>query len=524
MTSTIAHRSRVRALRAAPIAVAAVLVACTRSDTTARPAAGAPSGGASNAPPALTTSMGDVSRSAARESTLAVATSFAPIARIVTPAVVSIESQFSAATAARMQGDEEPQLPPGLLPPGMQPVPQGPVRATGSGFIVSRDGYILTNNHVIADAEKVTVTLNDRRIFPAKIVGRDPNTDVALIKIGQTNLPTVQLGDDSTTQVGDPVLAFGNPLGLDFTVTAGIISAKGRSGSLRSLFPSSYAIADFLQSDAVINPGNSGGPLVDMHGQVVGMNSAIASPTGVYAGYGFAIPVGIVRIIMNQLRADGRVHRAILGVAIQDVGPADAQAAGLTEIRGALVGGYSGNDSPAKRAGINPGDIILSVDGHPVSDVAQTERMLLGYKPGQTVQLVVMRYGSQRTVRLTLGEAPEETTVARAGAPPAERSASRRLGIAVSAVTSGLAAQLQLPDSVRGLVVMRVDPSGAASGRLVPTDVIVAWLDRGAAHPVRSVNDLQEGVSRARSGVLSLLVYSPQVQGTRVVNVPLTSP
>lgn len=435
--------------------------------------------------------------------------SLAPIARAITPAVVSIESEFSQETANRMQG----------LPPGM--TPRGRPRASGSGFLVTRDGYILTNNHVVANAQKVVVGLNDRRILPAKIIGNDPSTDVALIKIEGGDFPSIPLGNDETVQVGDQVLAVGNPLGLSFTVTSGIISAKGRSGSLAGLFESSYAVVDFLQTDAAVNPGNSGGPLVDMNGQAIGINSAIASPTGVYAGYGFAVPISIARIVMDELRKHGRVRRAILGVSIQDVGPADAQAAGLKEIRGVLVSGFSGANSPAQRAGLQPGDVIVAVDGRSVDRVSDLQRLVFGYEPGRKVTLTVQRFGAQRTIDLTLGEAPSEQMASGDGSRP--ETARRQLGIAAEPLTPELARQLELPDNVRsGVVVADIDPSGPAAAHLAQGDVITASLGTGGRQrPIRSVEDLRAVVAQASGGIVSLMVYSPQARATRVVNLQL---
>jgi serine protease Do len=451
---------------------------------------------------------------------------FAEIARRVTPAVVSISSEFSPEVAARMEGGEQqipPGLfPPGLIPPGMQQQQETPVRATGSGFLVSRDGYIMTNNHMVDGATKVRVTLLDHRIFTAKIVGHDPSTDVALIKIDGNDFPTVQLGNDTTVQVGDPVIAIGNPLGLDFTVTSGIISAKGRADQLTNLFNSKYAVVDFLQTDAVINPGNSGGPLVDMQGKVIGMNTAIASPTGVYAGYGFAIPISIARNVTNDLRQYGEVHRGILGVSIQNVGPADAQAAGLDKITGALVGGFTGNPSPAEKAGLQLGDIILAVNGREVSRVSELQGTMLNYKPGDVVTLEVMRYGKRHTYKVTLGALPNEgTTVASGNTGGGEKSPTQMLGISVANVTPAVAQQLDLPAGVTGLAVANVDPNGLAAGQLAPRDVIVATLGGGNRQPVRSVEDLRKAITQARGGVLSLLVYTPQLQGTRVVNIEI---
>ena len=212
-----------------------------------------------------------------------------------------------------------------------------PSEASGSGFIVSKDGYILTNNHVVADADRVTVRLLDNRTFTAKVIGRDPTTDVAVIKVDASDLPTVALGDDANARVGQWVVAIGNPLGLDFTVTAGIVSARGRS--LGALLNTRYAIQDYIQTDAAINPGNSGGPLVNIRGEVIGINSAIASNTGFYAGYGFAIPVTLAKQVMDDIIQYGKVRRAVLGINIGDVDPNDAQVAGLKDIHGVKVSG-----------------------------------------------------------------------------------------------------------------------------------------------------------------------------------------
>jgi serine protease Do len=362
----------------------------------------------------------------------------------------------------------------------------------------------------------------DRRILPARVIGTDPSTDVALLKVEGSSFPTIPLGNDEAVQVGDQVLAVGNPLGLTFTVTSGIISAKGRSGSLTGLFESNYAVVDFIQTDAAINPGNSGGPLVDMQGRAIGINSAIASPTGVYAGYGFAIPISIARIVMDELRAHGRVRRAILGVSIQDVGPADAQAAGLREIRGVLVGGFTGTNSPARQAGLQLGDVITAINNRAVDRVSDLQRTIFGFQPGQRVSVTVQRFGTQRNFDITLGEAPREQVatgdVARPGAP----SSGGQLGIAVEPLTPELARRLQVPNEISGLIVAQVSPSGPASGRLAEGDIITAVITSGRQRPIRSVEELRTELTRAGAVVVSLVVYSPQARGTRVVNIPLT--
>src|SRR5881396_2150638 len=266
---------------------------------------------------------------------------FASVAEHVKPAVVFIKSERRERTTNRR------------LPPGFDDFFQTPRRpqieqGSGSGFIVSQDGYILTNNHVVQGADRVTVRLYDNREFTAKTVGTDPFTDVAVIKIQTTGLPTVHLGDADSTKIGNWVLAIGNPLGeaFTFTVTAGIVSAKGRL--LSGLNSSRYAIQDFIQTDAAINPGNSGGPLVNVRGEVIGINAAIASETGYYNGYGFAIPINLARTVMMQLIATGHVDRAVMGINIRDADQEDAQAVGLSAIKGVLIRAYTSDDSPAK--------------------------------------------------------------------------------------------------------------------------------------------------------------------------------
>jgi serine protease Do len=303
---------------------------------------------------------------------------FARIAERVTPAVVSIQAE-------RNPQQRSPSLgrgPGGRVPPGFddflrqfQPQPQEPVQADGSGFVVSRDGYILTNNHVVGDADRVTVTLTDHRIFEARVIGGDPTTDVAVIKIDGRDLPTTVLGEDTTAKVGDWVVAVGNPLGLDFTVTAGIVSAKGRGlRDLPGLLGGTYSINDFLQTDAAINPGNSGGPLVNTRGEVIGINSAIASRTGFYSGYGFAIPISLARSVMDDLVKHGRVRAPVLGVAIDEVSPEDAKVAGLPRIAGVIVRAFNPPEgSPAERAGLEPGDVIVGADGRPVTGAKAAE-------------------------------------------------------------------------------------------------------------------------------------------------------
>ncbi len=336
---------------------------------------------------------------------------FEAIADHVTPSVVSIQTTRLPSARQRSRPDIEEFF------RNFQPSPQerAPQEASGTGFIVSKDGYILTNNHVVADADKVTVSLLDKRVFEARVIGRDPTTDVAVIKIDGTNLPVTALGDDNTARVGQWVVAIGNPLGLDFTVTAGIISAKGRplAGLLGNR---GYEITDYIQTDAAINPGNSGGPLVNIRGEVIGINSAIASSTGFYAGYGFAIPVTLAKQVMDDLIRYGKVRRAVMGVAIAPATAVEAKAAGLKEVTGVYVRSFSTEtNSPAKEAGVQPGDVIITADGKPADRVSTLQRIIRTHKPGETVTLDVMRFGERKTFKVKLVEAPDVAQVASAG-------------------------------------------------------------------------------------------------------------
>ncbi|AHG91386.1 PDZ/DHR/GLGF domain protein [Gemmatirosa kalamazoonensis] len=454
---------------------------------------------------------------------------FAAIAERVTPAVVSIQTERD---PRRNQARSRGRVPPGYEDFFRQfdPERSEPVQADGSGFIVSTDGYILTNNHVVGDADRVNVTLTDHRAFKARVIGGDPTTDVAVIKIEGKELPVAALGEDTVTHVGDWVVAIGNPLGLDFTVTAGIVSAKGRSSNdLPGLMDGNYAIADFIQTDAAINPGNSGGPLVNARGEVIGINSAIASRTGFYSGYGFAIPISLARGVMDDLLKHGRVRQPVLGVSIADVSPEDAKVAGLPRIAGALVRGFTpAEGSPAEQAGVEAGDVIIAADGRPVDRVSTLQRVVRSHEPGEVLNLDVMRFGQKRTFRVRLEEHDDGAQVARATptarpTPTEDTGRSRQLGISVQPVDADFARDANLEASDRGLRVMDVSPSGPARGLLAPrgTDVLTDVL-----YPVkkklRAASDLQNVLAQLKPGdVVSLRVYSTAepLIGPRVVNL-----
>jgi serine protease Do len=442
---------------------------------------------------------------------------FEAIADHVTPSVVSIQTQR--VRTARPRGSQRPGIEDFFRNFEPQQPQQEAQEASGTGFIVSKDGYILTNNHVVADADKVTVTLLDKRSFTAQVIGRDPTTDVAVIKIDGTDLPVAVLGDDNAARVGQWVVAIGNPLGLDFTVTAGIVSAKGRP--LQGLLgrDNRYAITDFIQTDAAINPGNSGGPLVNIRGEVIGINSAIASSTGFYAGYGFAIPVTLAKQVMDDLIAYGKVRKSVIGVGIANAEPADAKAAGLDKVTGVLVTTYSfepESDSPAKKAGIEPGDVIISADGKPTDRVSTLQRIVRGHKPGETVTFEVMRFGSRKSYRVRLAEAPESQQVAtadRAPTPVGPASTSRRfdkIGIAVEPVSPELVTRARVSEAYRrGLVVSDVAVTGPAYRKLFADQtILVQVINPGPKRELHTVADLDAVLSKLRPGdLVTFLVY-----------------
>jgi serine protease Do len=454
--------------------------------------------------------------------------SFAAVAEHVKPSVVYIRSQ-------RTERASQQRVPPGMerFFPRFRQQPEIE-QGSGSGFVVSADGYILTNNHVVEGAEQVTVRLLDRREFKAKVVGSDPNTDVAVLKIDARNLPPMALGNSDDARVGEWVLAIGNPLGegLTFTVTSGIVSAKGRalSGLPRA---GQGSIQDFLQTDAAINPGNSGGPLVSVRGEVIGINSAIASETGFYSGYGFAIPINLARTVMNQLIESGKVHRAALGVSIAEVTLADAEYVGLPAIRGVAVKDIPNDDSPAKAAGIEAGDIIVAVDGKPVEYVGQLQQIIGFRKPGEVVKVEVARKGGVRkTVEVKLQElndSPQVATREDSGAvddASNEGVAMNRLGITVEPVSPDAAVELQLPADTRGLIVTDVVPGGPSWEVLVDDpqrggpDIILSVEGK----PVRSEADLRKALQAEKPGsIVSLRIYNARAQNRRVERIRLGS-
>jgi serine protease Do len=432
---------------------------------------------------------------------------FAAVAERVRPSVVYVSSQRRERSNQRVpEGFEQffPRQRPQIL------------RGTGSGFIVSNDGYIITNHHVVEGATSVTVRLLDRREFTAKVIGSDENTDIAVIKIDARGLSPVAFGNSDGARIGEWVLAIGNPLGeqLSFTVTSGIVSAKGRALSLGN---QPGGIQDFIQTDAAINPGNSGGPLVNVRGEVIGINSAIASETGYYSGYGFAIPINLAQVVMNQLIADGRVHRAALGITVQTASKEDAEYAGLSEIGGVRIENFS-RSSPAERSGLEVGDIIVKVDGKPLQYVAQLQQAVGFRRPGETVEVEVARRGGVRKTYKVRLVAMDETLASAEGgdenATPGPESPSENMGLlgaSVAPVNSQFRESYEIPSNVSGLVITTVDPAGPAAETLNSAedrggpDVIVAVEGK----PVRTEAELQAALRAIGPGrIVTLRVYS----------------
>ena len=434
------------------------------------------------------------------------------------PAVVYIQVQ---SMPRERQGGADPferfrdLIPPELLPDRRgQPTPQ---TGAGSGFIIDRQGYILTNRHVVRDADLVTVQLVDgRRYDNARVIGSDPQTDVAVLKIepraGETLFPA-QLGDADDLKVGDWVLALGNPLGLQFTVTAGIVSAKGRNIGILRNEEGPAALESFIQTDAAINPGNSGGPMVDLLGRVVGINTAISSNTGYSAGYGFAVPIELARKVADDLIRYGHVRRPRIGVTVSPVDEADAEIYRLPRIEGAEIVSVEAG-SPADEAGLRIGDVVVAIEGERIEESGELITNLAQRQPGERVRLTVHRYGRRLDATVRLGEFPrEEPRPVAASQPAAARGTS--LGFEVAAITPQRAARFELPRDARGVMVTTVDPFGPAAG-LLPEGTQILRIN---GRDVESVQDVATAARGIRAGeAVSLIVRFPQTDAEQILN------
>ncbi len=376
-------------------------------------------------------------------------------------------------------------------------------KSLGSGFIISGDGFIFTNAHVVDSADEITVRLTDKREFKAKVIGADKRTDVALIKIEATGLPVVRMGDPAQLKVGEWVVAIGSPFGFDNSVTAGIVSAKGRSLPQENFVP-------FIQTDVAINPGNSGGPLFNMRGEVVGINSQIYSRSGGYMGVSFAIPIDVAMDVQNQLRAHGKVSRGRLGLVIQEVTKELAESLGLSKAAGAVVNAVE-KGGPAEKAGLEPGDVILKFDGKTVTNSPDLPRMVGATKPGTKVNVQIWRKGGIRDLAVTVGELPEEKIAGGRGnrSPKQTDRAANRLGLVVSELTPEQRRELKVSG---GLLIEDVR-GGTARADLRPGDVILSLIHKGATTEVKNVDQFNKLLSGFEKGAnITLLVRRGELQ------------
>jgi len=401
--------------------------------------------------------------------------SFAPVVKMVAPAVVQIE------TTMTLDNNSIQQFPGGAPFGHRLPHDQfGPQteHALGSGVIVTKDGYILTNNHVVDGAKVVKVTLQDGREFTARVVGRDPKSDVAVIKIATNDLPVVTMADSEKVQIGDVVLAVGNPFGVGQTVTTGIVSATDRGD---------VGIEDyeaFIQTDAAINPGNSGGALVDIEGRLIGINTAIMSRSGGSQGMGFAIPSGLARTVMADLIKDGHVTRGYLGVMIQDITPALADEFKLKDKKGALIGDVL-SGGPADKAGIKDGDVVVKFNGHAVIDSRRLRLEVAETKPGTTAPVEISRNGDKQKLEVTVKALPGSDDLAETGSSNTKDTGTLN-GVDVGDLDQAAREQFHVPTVVKGAVVTQVDPGSASADAGLRSGDVIEEINR---HPVENADD-----------------------------------
>lgn len=449
---------------------------------------------------------------------------FTEAAAAATPAVVYIRTTYSSQSGGNQ--DQLEQMFGDMF--GQRAPQRGPQMASGSGVIISPDGYIVTNNHVVEKADKITVATNDHRTFQAKVIGTDPSTDLALIKISANDLPIIKLGNSDETRVGEWVLAVGNPFNLTSTVTAGIISAKGRNIGIigsqdndddnpfgrtrnqQSAPKLNKAIESFIQTDAAINPGNSGGALVNTKGELVGINAAIASHTGSYEGYGFAIPVNLAKKVLNDIKKYGTVKRGFVGVSFTELNPDVAQKLNITNTNGLYVNDVVSGGG-AEQAGIKKGDIIAKVEGTPVYESSDLQEHVGRMQPGDKLNVTVLREGKEKTFAVTLKADATPTNNRTAVVSKSAEELFNRLGASFQPLSAAEKAKFHVNAGVK---VTQVRPGRVFDNFEIPVGSVITSINK---QPINSVADIDKAITNLRNGNLVISGYYPD--GTNFNNM-----